>query len=77
MKIAINKPTSQDLANIKIAIDGLENPKEDRRDHLEYLFEMHTKFYGKSWSQSSQTCGSCVKQVKAGMLKILQNGYGK
>lgn len=69
--------SKEDLKIIKEAADGIADPTQDRRDHLNTLFEMHSKYYNKSWSKSSQSCGKCVQTVKKGIEDIINSNHGE
>tara|TARA_R110002073_G_scaffold88016_2_gene208997 strand:- start:8516 stop:8746 length:231 start_codon:yes stop_codon:yes gene_type:complete len=62
----------QDIITIKSSHKKMQDPQEDRRDHLDILFDLHTKYTSKIWSLSSRTCGSCVNQVKSWCESVIE-----
>ena len=43
MKMMSNEITTRDVLLVKHHYEKMQDPKEDRRDHLDVLFDMHTK----------------------------------
>jgi hypothetical protein len=76
MKMMSNEITTRDVLLIKHHYEKMQDPKEDRRDHLDVLFDMHTKYTMKIWSTSSRTCGSCVSQVKRWAESLISKNNG-
>ena len=77
-RFMVNKKiTPSDLEIIKDSLKNVEVPTEDRASHLEILFVLHQEYSNKSWSNSSRTCGSCVKQVKNGLKALIKEQYGE
>jgi len=58
---------------IRDSLIKIKDPKLDRRDYLDILFEMYNLYMGGSYPPSSKTCGSCVGNV----LRVFQVNVDK